>query len=64
MTYTKQITLSLTTEERDALAIVADIFESLYDLERNGEDLREVFESLVDFGEVSDTIDNLLNATE
>lgn len=64
MTYTKQITLSLTTEERDALAIVADIFESLYDLERDGEDLREVFASLVDFGEVSETIDNLLSATE
>lgn len=64
MTYTKKITLSFTTEERNALSIVADIFESLYDLERNGEDFGEVFASYVDFGEVSETIDNLLSATE
>ncbi len=64
MTYTKKITLSLTDKEREALEIVEEIFDSLYKLESNGENTGEVFESLVDFCDVSETIDNLLFATE
>lgn len=64
MTYTKKIILSFTTEERNALSIVADIFESLYDLEKNGEDIGEAFSSYVDFSDVSATIDNILEVAE